>query len=359
MRALVSLNKLNDHTGSETYCLGLVRRLVERGWTVDVFALYSSPAMEERVAALGGRLYTYPSFPAVPPDRVVTMHPLATSLTVRRVESSVPTVCVVHGVTADEMPARPARIDRYVAVSPFVADELTRRHGIVPEHVVVVPNGVDLRRFDAAPVARPPDPVRLLWPSTYIPLRHAALRALVTAVERLEHTRLTVVADHLPPDVVPATDRIEVVAKSARIEELIERCDVVAGLGPGRILLEGLAMNRAALALNVRGRGEFLTEANRARLEYYLEDWGSPVEDLLEPGTVFEHQNLRAVAERLYDEAANLDLVIGHLEAVPKRRRSPARYYVSDLRRARLLARSYRDLVSGRRAAARQTATRP
>lgn len=350
MRALVSLNKLNDHTGSETYCLGLVRRLVEHGWPVDVFALYSSPAMEERVAALGGRLYTYPSFPSARPDRLVTMHPLATSLTVRRVDSSVPTVCVVHGVTADEAPVRPARIDRYVAVSPFVADELTRRHGIVREHVVVVPNGVDLRRFDAPPVAGPPDPVRLLWPSTYIPLRHTALAALVAAVERLEHTRLSVVADHLPPDLVPAGERIEVVAKSARIEELIERCDVVAGLGPGRILLEGLAMNRAALALNVRGRAEFLTEANRARLEYYLEDWGSPADALLEPKTVFEHQNLRAVAKRLYDEERNLDLVIRHLEDVRKRRRSPARYYVNDLRRARLLARSYRGLVSVRNA---------
>jgi glycosyltransferase involved in cell wall biosynthesis len=351
VKALVVLNKLNDLTGSETYCLGLVKALVGSGWDVDVFTLRSTERMRERVAALGAGVHTYPSFPPERPDRVVTMHPLATFLALRRVPEDVPTMAVVHGITSDEAPVRPARIDRFVAVSPLVADTLTARDGIWPTDVVVIPNGIDLEVFDAPPLPAAPDGVRVLWASTYIPLRRSALAALLAAVERLDRVTLTMVGDHLPGDLASSNGDVRIVPKTEDVAALISDSDVVAGLGPGRILLEALAMNRAALCLNVEGKAEYLGEKNVARLERYLDEWGGELEALLDPETVFRHQNKRRLVAERFDERTNLARLERELRDLQKREQTPARYRARGAGRGYFLAREYAALrlLSGRR----------
>jgi hypothetical protein len=341
MNVVIGLTKFNDRTGSEVYCLELVKALRAAAHEVEVFALYTSDKGREELESLGARLCTYPKHLTLVPDRVVCMQPLATALLLRRVPRSVPALGVVHGVIPGEAPARAQRIDRYVAVSQFVADHLVETEGLLPEDVTVIPNGIDLDRFDAPRMTGPADPVRILWASTYMPLRHEALVALVRGVLERPSTELTVVDDRLPVALLPESDRIKVVPKGRSIVKLIGDHDVIAGLGPGRILLEALAMNRAALCLNVDGLAEYMDGANPERLEFYRQPWGGQVGRLLDPAVVLANQNRRDVAERHYDAAANVARVVEQIEGLTRRQRAPLRYRLTTMRRLPALARDY------------------
>lgn len=341
MNVVIGLTKFNDRTGSEVYCLELVKALRAAGHDVEVFALYSSREGREELESLGARLCTYPKPLSLVPDRVVCMQPLATALLLARVSRSVPALAVVHGVIPGEAPVRARRIDRFVAVSPFVADHLVRVEGLLRDDVAVIPNGIDLERFDARRTAEPADPVRVLWASTYMPLRHQALVALAQGVLEGARTELTVVDDRLPAGLLPESERIRVVPKGRSILDLIGEHDVVAGLGPGRILLEALAMNRAALCLNLDGLAEYMDGGNLERLEYYRETWGGQVARLLDPAVVLANQNRRGVAEANYDASANVARVVRELDALTRRESAPLRYRLTTVRRLPALARDY------------------
>jgi glycosyltransferase involved in cell wall biosynthesis len=341
VNVVIGLTKFNDRTGSEVYCLELVKALRAAGHEVEVFALYSSPAGQEELEGLGARLCTYPKPLALVPDRVVCMQPLATALLLRRVGRDVPALAVVHGVIPGEAPVRARRIDRYVAVSPFVADHLVHAEGLLRDDVTVIPNGIDLERFDGRRTAGPGERVRVLWASTYMPLRHQALVALAEGVLERQDAELTVVDDRLPAGLVPESERIRAVPKGRSIVELIAEHDVVAGLGPGRILLEALAMNRAALCLNVDGLAEYMDGGNLERLEYYRETWGGPVARLLDPAVVLANQNRRGVAQANYDAAANVMRVVDQIESLERRTSAPLGYRLTTIRRLPVLARDY------------------
>jgi glycosyltransferase involved in cell wall biosynthesis len=338
VNVVVGLTKLNDHTGSEVYCLELVKALRAAGHAVEVFALYGSADLEAELDELGASLCVFPKPLRLVPDRVVCMHPLATALLLQRVERDVPALSIVHGVTAGEAPVRASRIDRWIAVSPFVADHLVESEGLRRTDVGVVPNGIDLERFSAPEVMAAPAPVRVLWASTYIPLRRKALQALAAAVVERSDAELTVVTDRLPKGVLPEHDRIRVVEKTHDIAGLIRRHDVVAGLGPGRIVLEGLAMNRAALCLNADGAAVYLDEGNLELAEFYREDWGGPVARLLDPEAVLAGSNRRNLAAWHYGAAVNMDRVVRELELLERRASSPARYRLVTPRRLPWLA---------------------
>jgi hypothetical protein len=330
---VVGLTKLNDHTGSESYCLELVKALRAAGHEVEVFALYGSPDLEAELGRLGASLCLFPRPLRLRPDRAVCMHPLATALLLRRVGRDVPALSLVHGVIAGEAPVRAPRIDRWVAVSPYVADHLADNEGLQWEDIRVVPNGIDLDRFIAPALDAAPGRVRVLWASTYIPLRRQALEALAAAVLERNDAELTVVADRLPSGLLPDDDRIRVVPKGRDVVALIGDHEVVAGLGPGRILLEALAMNRAALCLNVEGKAVYLDGSNLAAVEYYREDWGGQAAPLLDPAVVLANANRRRVAEANCDAGANMASVVQEVEGLTRRLGAPVRYRLVTLRR--------------------------
>ena len=341
MNVVVGLTKLNDRTGSEVYCLELVRALRAVGHEVEVFVLYANRKLELELEELGAQLTVYPQRLRVSPDRAVCMQPLATSLLLRRIARDVPAMAVVHGVIPGEAPARAQRIDRFVAVSPFVADHLVETEGLLRNDITVIPNGIDLTHFSAPRTTEAAQSVRVLWASTFLPRRRDALVALAHGVLARPEAELTVVADRLPEGLLPDSDRIHVIPKGRDIVELIREHDVVAGLGPGRILLEALAMNRAALCLNVDGLAEYMDGGNLAGLEYYGETWGGPVAPLLDPVVVLANQNRRELAKAHYDAAANVARVVAELEGLERRESAPLRYRLTTLRRVPALARDY------------------
>ena len=349
MHVAISINKLDDVTGTETYCLDLVDELTVAGHTSSVFTLSSTPEMEARLRAAGGVLFAYPDYPTQPADRVIVMHPLATTLLLRTIDPAVPTLALIHSPWEDEYPVRMHRIDRFIAVSDYVADELRRKHGVRSEHLGVIPNGVDTHRFQAERV-RARRPAEILWGSVYHPDRHGALVAVLETVLARDDLKLTIVDAELPQGLIPSHDRIQVVPKQPDSRPLLAAADVVCALGPGRILIEALAMNKAALCLNTHRRGEYLDAKNRIRLEYYFSQWGAAVGDLLTPDEIFRNSNRRDVATRYFDKRINLGRLVSELEGLGKRHDSPRGYRLADVKRTPYLAREYGVLLEAQAA---------
>jgi hypothetical protein len=269
------------------------------------------------------------------------MHPLPTVLLLRRVGRHVPALAAIHGIISGEAPVAAHRIDRFVAVSPYIRDFLVETERLLPGDVVVVPNGIDVVHYDAPPLTGLTLPTRVLWASTYLPLRHEALVSLAAAVVTRDDVRLTVVQDRLPNDLLPEDERITVIPKGRDLKELIAEHDAVAALGPGRFLLEGMAMNRAGLCLSGGGLAEWVGAENIAKLEYYLGDWGEPVAPLLEPELMRAHQNRREIVTENYDSAANVAKLVRELETLQRRTNAPLYYRLKTLRRLPAIARDY------------------
>ena len=341
LHVTVCINKLDDVTGTETYCLDLLTELIAHGHDASVFTLTSAPQTAARVAATGAELYTYPLYPRHTPDRAIVMHPLATTLLLRRIAERVPTLAIIHSPWPDEYPVRLPRIDRFIAVSPYIADLLQTRHRLRPEDIGVIANGIDTGYFDAPPLDHRNGPVRVLWGSVYHPDRHDALVSVIDRVLARDDLRLTVVDAHLPEGLVPADGRIEIVSKRPDARELLHGAEVVCALGPGRILLEGLAMNRAALCLNTHRRGEYVDASNLIRLEYYFAKWGRPIDELLTAETVRANANRRDVAIAHFEAKTNFSALIGELERLEKRAGAPISYRLADVKRLPYLALAY------------------
>ena len=345
LHVTVCINKLDDVTGTETYCLDLLAELAAHGHDASVFTLTSAPQTAARVASTGAELYTYPVYPMQAPDRAIVMHPLATTLLLRRIDQQVPTLAIIHSPWPDEYPVRLPRIDRFIAVSPYIADLLQTRHGLRREDVGVIPNGIDTSYFDAPSLGDLRGQVRVLWGSVYHPDRHDALVSVIDSVLARDDLRLTVVDAHLPQGLVPAHERIELVSKHPDTRELLRNAEVVCALGPGRILLEALAMNRAALCLNTHRQGEYVDASNLVRLEYYFAKWGRPIDELLAAERVNANANRRDVAITHFDAKTNFSALIGELEQLEKRPRAPLSYRLADVKRLPYLARAYGVLV--------------
>ncbi len=154
-----------------------------------------------------------------------------------------PMILVCHGILPwQEQPLRsPLNIHRYVAVSEEVRDHLVRRHRVHPGNILVMRNGIDLRRF------APRHPIRLrpehaLILSNYMP---AARRDLIARV--CDQLGITL------REVGKAQSRWDV-------EEEINRADLVFALG--RSALEALACKRAVIVFDYNGADGLVTPEN-------------------------------------------------------------------------------------------------
>jgi glycosyltransferase involved in cell wall biosynthesis len=182
--------------------------------------------------------------------------------------------------------------DRVVANSPAVAEATLRERGLTPEKVVVVPNGVDLERFD--PSLHPRDEARA-WAArewgiaadetvvggvgSLTPVKGHAdlLEAAARVVARHARTRFVLVGDGpLRPALEAQALRLglrgHVVLAGARedVARVLASFDVVAlpshTEGLSNVLLESMAMARPVVATAVGGNPDVLRDGATGRL---------------------------------------------------------------------------------------------
>jgi glycosyltransferase involved in cell wall biosynthesis len=162
-----------------------------------------------------------------------------------------------------------AWVDRYLAVSRHVADQLRNRFGVRPGKITLVPNAVALDQFPPdAGSARPADPAARPTVLTVARLDpQKGLHHLVSAAALVPEARLMVVGDGPERGALEARiaqlglgDRVHLLGFRSDIPELLAGCDlfVLPSLFEGLPLsiLEAMAAAKPVVATAIGGNDE-------------------------------------------------------------------------------------------------------
>lgn len=236
---LITNHSLMNAGGSEMYVYDLATRLLERGHVPVVYSprlgdfaqklLHATIPVVDDLSQLGRS-----------PDVIHCHHTLASAAALLHF-SATPAIYVCHDwAWHHDTPPRIARIRQWIAVDQTIANRMTLREGRPPGEVVVLPNGVDLARFQRRKPL-PESPRRALVFSNYMTERH-----------------VNIIRDACQPFGirVDAVGR-EVGIPCARPELLIGQYDVV--FAKGRCAWEALTCGTALIVCDIVGVGEMIS----------------------------------------------------------------------------------------------------
>ncbi|MEA2239400.1 MAG: hypothetical protein QOC81_4124 [Thermoanaerobaculia bacterium] len=155
-RVLIATYGATSRSGSDLYTRDLALSLLRHGWQPVVYATYLGAVAEELRQATIPVTDDIASIAAAP--HVIHGHHHLETLAALARFPGVPAVFVCHdGVSWHSTPPRTPRIGAYVAVDRNCRDRMMMEHGIAA--VRVLPNAVDLERFQRRPPL-PPRPRR-------------------------------------------------------------------------------------------------------------------------------------------------------------------------------------------------------
>lgn len=233
-------------TGAEWFVSDLALALTRRGHSVVVFA----PIMGDMVDVLRAQCIacvTDLNNVGVPPDVIIGNTRDETVACLAQFPG-VPAISVCHDRTASHgQPPMFSRVRQHVAVDLNCAQRLSLQHGIPPEAIQIIANGVDLERFrPRAPL--PPRPQRALVFSNYATDGHdtGEIRQACAAVGIVLDVVGSGVAQQAPTP-----------------EALLGRYDIV--FAKARCAMEAMAVGCSVILLNEgMGYGGLVTAANVA-----------------------------------------------------------------------------------------------
>jgi hypothetical protein len=253
LKILLGNNTLRLLAGTETWTCTLALELKRLGHHVECFSPLHGP-ISERLTEQGFICHQQFGFrrrllSRIVPDRtydiIIANHKhIVESL--RRTFPKTPIISTIHGIIhrrkdekgvekiAPEHPALKANVGQFVSVSEEVRDVLMRDYSISS---VIVRNFFD---FEQMKTNRPvsPRPKRLVFNSNY------------NKPDSVEVQIIREVARHYGAEFVPVGLNHSTVLE---MKELIERSDIVVGLG--RSVLEGVALGRLGLVHGHWGTG--------------------------------------------------------------------------------------------------------
>ena len=237
---LFTNNTLAERAGSELWVRDVARALVARRHQPIAFSLVHGRVAEELRAATVPVVADLADV-AAPPDVIHGHHHLETLVAALHFPT-VPIVHFCHGwLPWEERPLKHPSIARYVAVDETCVQRLTQEEGIPADRVAMVPNFVDLDRFQPrSPL--PHQPRRALVFSNYA--ADAGYVAVIREAVRSAGIELTV-AGRASGHVLDQP------------EHALRDYDVV--FAKGRAALEAMAVGCSVIVTDVPGAGPLVT----------------------------------------------------------------------------------------------------
>jgi hypothetical protein len=296
MRVLISIRQFRDLTGAEMYVYELARELKRTG---------HEPVITAPIASLGGEMLTRAQDAGLTALPVESLSPRAIDFDVLHLNERKPSeallglfpkaaaVSTVHSQFDCEAPILSPRIFKYIAIRQDIKDKLEAKDGIGSARIEIIPNGIDVARFNRNheylreqpqdPDARP----MVLFVGTFDKLRIEAIKSTALYCEKTDRAfRLVGKNHHLKPGDVPAN--AEIYPPTWDIENHFRACDETAGVMLGRTTIEGWACGKPGWIYTVDEAGKVLAI-----------DW-------TEPPANMTRYSIEAVAGRiaaLYNEA--------------------------------------------------------
>ena len=243
MKILIVTRFLDNFAGTELYTLEISRELKKEGHKVSVFSPVLG-SVAEKIKALGIPVtdnildYQKEKF-----DIIHAQHN-TTAILARLAFPNTPMIFVSHGVLPDieQPPAVDIGISKFIAVSKEVKENLMKTHCIPDRQIIVIKNGVDLKKFS---VQKKPDKTLrniLVISNRYIDRTRKIIEgAAVEIGAKVTHIGL-------PEN--PVMNTLPFIAKA----------DLVISLGRGA--LEAMACGRSVIIYDVNGGDGFVDESN-------------------------------------------------------------------------------------------------
>jgi hypothetical protein len=247
LRILITNNTLADRAGTELYVRDLSLRLQERGHTPMVYSTNLGAVAAELRKATVPVLDDLSDLP-FRPDIIHGQHHLDT-MTALLSLPGVPAIYFCHGwLPWEELPPVFPRIFRYVAVDRTCLDRVLYEARIPAEKTLVLPNFVDLKRFQPrGPL--PPKPRRALIFSNRAKQNNYA-KSIRQACARF----------HIEVDVIGHSAG----NPTHEPEKLLPQYDLV--FAKGRAAMEAMAVGNAVVVCDSAGCGPLVSTRNFDRL---------------------------------------------------------------------------------------------
>jgi len=251
MRILITCYRL-DLTGSSTFTFTLASALRSRDIDVDVFSPFPeilSNRLEQRGVRVSKSLEQVASEKY---DCIIAQHNILASL-IRSVKPEVPMLFVSHGILRaqaflEQPPSEDINIQKYIAVSEEVKDNLISSHRISADDIEVVWNCVDVNRFSPRGEINERPEVVLFISNRFTSKVYRTIR---DACEKLQL-------------------KLIVIGKTKRVfntEYYINKADIVISLGRG--IIEAMACGRAAIVYDYQGGDGMITKDNIDEIRKY------------------------------------------------------------------------------------------
>ncbi|HSR69063.1 MAG TPA: glycosyltransferase [Acidobacteriota bacterium] len=297
IKVLFTNNTLDFRSGTELYVRDVAGALVRRGVSVAGFSPRLGAVaeeMREEGIAVVDRLDDLP----FTPDIIHGHHHMEVMKALLRFPST-PAILYCHGsVPWEETPVAFPRILHYLAVDENNERRLRETEGIDAGRVTLLPNFVDLDRFQPRPPLSQRPRKALLFSSTVNSGKVATVR---TACERagLELDLLGKISGRFTP----------------HPERELGRYDLV--FAKGRAALEALAVGTAVIVMDLGKLGPMVSGDNLDRLRglnfgLYTLEHDLTAENLVREIECYDAADARAVHERVRREAG-LELIVGQL----------------------------------------------
>lgn len=244
MRFLITCYRL-DLTGSSTYTFTLASELLKKAHDVHVFSPFPE-IMAKKLRQKGVKVYE--NLEKVADEKytcIIAQHNIL-ALMVRSIKPEVPMIFLSHGVLLPQAflevpPSIDVNIQKYIAVSEEVKNNLVSNHHICAENVEIVRNFVDVSRFFPQKEINKSPEVVLFISNRFAP------RVYKTIEKACETLKLKFIV-------------IGKVKSVTNIEDYINKADIVISLGRG--ILEAMACGRAAIVYDYQSGDGMITEEN-------------------------------------------------------------------------------------------------
>jgi hypothetical protein len=239
-RVLIATYSATSCSGSDLYTRDLALALLRHAWQPVVYTTVMGAVAEELRRATIPVTNDISSIAAEP--HVIHGHHHLETLTALGRFPGVPALFVGHdGLTWHSTPPRTPRIGQYIAVDRNCRDRMMLEHGIPESAVRILPNAVDLERFQRRP-----------------PLPRRPLRALVFSnAASPDSFASTIEAACSQRGITVAIVGRAAGTATEHPEEIISRYDLV--FGKARCALEAAAAGAAVIVCDAAGLAGMLT----------------------------------------------------------------------------------------------------
>lgn len=236
MKILIITGEMRTLTGSPMYNYTLTIELLRQLHSVDIYSVFGDNQIKLNLEKYGANLidqingnFCY--------DLVLISQNKYQSI-LNQVKANF-IANIVHSEYDPETPIISNRIDKYIAIRPSIKEHLITEHGIFPDKITVIYNGVDLNRFN--PIKRKVHKgsyIKVVLPCTVDNLRLPFINHYISKVNKDYRVFIYGHKYHK----LPENKYLYYSEAKFDIENYIADADLIPGILLGRINLEAYAM---------------------------------------------------------------------------------------------------------------------